>query len=182
MRMMGGEPLTRIEKSTIDEAFNDIYERYKKSIFSFCMVKLDYDVERSEDCTQEAFIVLYRRLKKGETFENPRAFLYKTAINFIHKSIEKTAKQLQNEIPIDDGGELLADRVRDVEDKIAFDEFSRRVDELLTVEERELFTLKYEKNLKISEIAQRCNLTPTNCAVKLSRIRARIKSELLEFL
>ena len=94
--------MTGERKKAVNETFSEIYDAYRDDIFQFCMARLGCDIENSEDCTQESFIVLYNRISKGEEIRNPRAFLYKTAYNITMKAIEKRNRKAAYESSLDD--------------------------------------------------------------------------------
>ena len=74
-----------LDNKETDKAFDELYQRYADSIYKFCLYKLNCDEHYAQDSTQETFLVLYKRIKQGEEFENPQAFIYRTALNFIRK-------------------------------------------------------------------------------------------------
>ena len=48
--------------SSADALFDEIARRYYRDIYKYCYSRLDFNKEDAEDCTQEAFIVLYKSL------------------------------------------------------------------------------------------------------------------------
>ena len=69
-----------------------LYDDYRLKLFNFCLARLSGERESADDCVQEAFLVLSTKLKNGEEIENPRAFLYRTAENFVRRRQEQIAK------------------------------------------------------------------------------------------
>ena len=68
------------EKKRADALLQECYDQYRIRLFNYCLSRLD-SREAADDCVQETFIVFYNKLLDGEEFENPRAFLYRTADN-----------------------------------------------------------------------------------------------------
>ena len=75
-------------KKAVQDRFTQIYNEYKGPIYKMCLVRLK-DENSAEDCMQNAFIVLYKKMLNKEEIENPRAFLYKTAGNFVLKCFDE---------------------------------------------------------------------------------------------
>ena len=67
------------EKKRADALLQECYELYRIKLFNYCLSRLDGSREAADDCVQEVFIVFYNKILEGERFENPRAFLYRTA-------------------------------------------------------------------------------------------------------
>lgn len=62
-------------KLNIVSTFEEIYEKESDTIFRFCVLRVS-DREQALDITQETFVRFWQSLGKGETIENPRAFLF----------------------------------------------------------------------------------------------------------
>lgn len=166
----------------LEEKFNTYYNSYAKEIFRFCMSRLNKDAQTSEECVQEAFLVLYKKMKKKEEINNPRAFLYKTARNFTLRAIDERNKQIENLASVDIGEIEIADERRgNVEDIAIFNEFSLKLEELLNDEEKKLYTLRFLESKKIDDIAKELGITTTSCTMRLSRLRKKISTELIDY-
>ncbi len=155
--------------------FDASYELYGESIFNFCMSRLSCDVEASEDCTQEVFLVYYKRLLKGESFEYPRAFLYKTAVNMIKRTRLKQEKQRVNETELDDRLNL-SDSGFGVESEISYEQIVSRINAMLNENELQLFTMFFIENIKVKDISEKLGITPGTCSTRLSRLRDKVKN------
>lgn len=173
--------MKREKENTAKTEFNRIYGLYGKSIFNFCLSRLSGDVECAEDCTQETFIVFYKRLAKGESFEEPRAFLYKTAVNIIMRSKTKQQKRAVNETELDDKIPFVQSETK-IESDIDYESVLKRIDELLSEDEMKLFTLFFIENLKVKDISQLLNITPGACSTRLLRLRIKLKDGIKEYL
>nr|MDD5837974.1 sigma-70 family RNA polymerase sigma factor [Eubacteriales bacterium] len=166
----------------IEEKFNNYYDLYFADIYRFCMSKLNCNKEASEDCVQETFIVLLKNMNNGNQINNPRAFLYKTANNFILQKIDRQKKEKEHNVPLAiDDLEIADNSELTVDNKINFDEFEKKLDELLSDKEKELFKLRFIDDKKISDISLELNITPANCTVRISRLRQKIINNLNDF-
>ena len=77
------------EKKKADDLLQEGYARYYTAIYRYALSRLG-DPHKSEDVAQEAFVVYYKRLRTGEIFTAPRAFLYRKS-SLTGKSGRKTA-------------------------------------------------------------------------------------------
>lgn len=178
----GGASVAKIENRTIDNTFNEMYNLYKESIFSFCMAKLNCNVDAAEDCTQETFIILYKKLKDGVIIENARAFLYRTALNYIRRYMDKRKKEMLNEISLEDkSNTYVADRGNPVDAEYNYKQLQNKLESILTDEEKELFELRFYCDMKIEDIAKHLGIKPTACATRICRMRTKIKNEIKDF-
>jgi RNA polymerase sigma-70 factor (ECF subfamily) len=64
------------------EALADIYERYSPDIFRYASRLLD-DAALAEDCVADTFHRFLIAVRNGTSIENQRAYLYRTAHNWI---------------------------------------------------------------------------------------------------
>ena len=163
------------ERLLTNNTVGDCYEKYYQSIYKYCRVRLGEFSQHAEDCVQDAFLVLYNKLTDGETVEQPRAFLYRTADNFVKRTVEGCRKQQSRTVDIDEAAEKIAAPPDSVPDDFDYDECARLLIEMLTVEERVLYELKYTQRKSLKEISEILNITPTATAKRVSRLRSRIK-------
>ena len=168
-------------KKQLDSDFNETYKLYVESIYKFCLSKLSCNEEYAKDCTQDTFLIYYKRLKNGEAFNNPRAFLYKTANNFVKKKYDEIKKNLSNQTPLNESSIMLADNMTKVEINVDFNSFQKRLSELLSNEEKALYTKRFVELKSIDCIASELGINKKYCAVKISRLRQKIRTELGEY-
>lgn len=74
------------EKKKADDLLQEGYAKYYTAIYRYALSRLG-DPHKSEDVAQEAFVVYYKRLRTGEVFTMPRAFLYRTADHLVQSSL-----------------------------------------------------------------------------------------------
>lgn len=163
------------ERLPANNTVGDCYEKYYQSIYKYCRVRLGEFSQHAEDCVQDAFLILHNKLTDGETVEQPRAFLYRTADNFVKRTVESCLKQQSRTVDIDEAAEKIAAPPDSVPDDFDYDECARLLIEMLTVEERVLYELKYTERKSLKEISKILNITPTATAKRVSRLRGRIK-------
>lgn len=165
----------------INEEFDRVYQLYSLELYRFCLSKLNYDESFAQDCTQEAFLVLYKRMKQGERFENPRAFLYKTAYNFVKRRYDAIKKEYDNVTYFDEIGDIPDFSIKETTDKVDFELFNKRLNELLTDAEKELYIMRFIEDRRVMDIADLLNITEGNCSMRIMRLRKKIISQLKDF-
>ena len=150
-------------------AFNESYN----SIYRFCLSKLNNNRHLAEDCVQETFLVYYNKLLAGEEIIYTKAFLLKTANNFVLKKCNEIRKSY-NTVSIEDVINIPSQNA-DIDDRLTFEEYSRQISAALSDSDAELFSMRYIEELNIEMIADRCNLSITAVTTRLSRIRSKLK-------
>ena len=85
----------------IKELFNIYYTEYLDYIKRYCYLKLGDYPDFAEDCIQDTFRVLFEKLSEDVEFEYVKAFLIKTASNFVKVKYREIDKQKNKQISID---------------------------------------------------------------------------------
>ena len=172
----------KVPISQVDAAFNQAFDTYSESIFSFCMARLHCHADDAEDCLQETFAVYYRQLKNGVQVENPRAFLYKTASNFIKKTLHKRQRRQDYEYSISQENAELIDCLAKTEEHLITGELQQAIDQALTQQEKIIFELRFQQGRPVKEIALQLSMTPGNCATQICRMRNKLRTVLQSYL
>ncbi len=79
-----------------DSVFDDIANKYYQSIYNYCFVRLNNE-QSAKDCTQEIFLILYKKMDKLDLSENIRAWLYRTADNIIKNYLKNIKYNLSTD-------------------------------------------------------------------------------------
>lgn len=166
------------KKLNIEQFFNDCYEQYYQSLFKYCRVRLGEFSEHAEDCVQDAFVILQRKLNEGETIEQPRAFLYRTADNFVKRTAEHYIKERTRTVDLSQVESVSV--APEISDDFDYDRLAQILLETLTQQEQELYILKYVRRKSLKEIAEMLDIQPTAVAKRVSRLRQRIKDLIYE--
>lgn len=167
-----------MNKDLANKKLEEAYDLYAKSIEKFCFTRLGEAAGMTEDCVQETFLIYYNKLLDGQTFENVRAFLYKTADIMVKRAKEKYYKNAKRHKDIDDVDESQG-REMDF-DEIAFRDldYDRAKDillEMLTDSEKELYRLKYVEKKSLKEIGEILKIPASAVANRTSRLRGKVK-------
>lgn len=160
------------KQNTADERFKEAYKKYYTDVYRFCLSYLLHDRASVDDCVQEVFIVLYKKYQSGEDIEYVKAFLFKTAENFIKKHLRQNVRDSKN-VSIDEIIELPS-QSEDLDERLSFEEYSRQISAALSDRDAELFKLRYIEELSLEEIAAVLNTSITTIGTRTWRLRKRL--------
>jgi RNA polymerase sigma-70 factor (ECF subfamily) len=125
----------------------------------------------AEDVLQNIFVKLIERELPSALMRNPKAYLYRAAVNLALNTIRTRQRQR-----LTDGVELLEAPAREVAGE--GDGIQRRLMEAIAQLKPnlvEILILRYEHNYSDAEIAQMLGTSRGTVAVTLNRTRARLK-------
>lgn len=165
------------EKKRADALLQKCYNEYRIRLFSYCLSRLDGSREAADDCVQETFIVFYNKLLDGEEFENPRAFLYRTADNFVRRQKQKDASELRRQVPLEAAEDIgtTNDNYTAQLDLIDYEECAKHLLGLLTDEEKQIYDLRYIQKNGVEDIAEKLGISRPAASMRLMRLRNKIK-------
>lgn len=157
--------------------FSEIYKQYAPWIRSLCEFKLASMPDTVDDCIQEVFLALFEKMKSGETIQNPKAWLYKTAANRI-KLIYTGAAKKQEESYAPDMLEFLADSstLTKFTDESIIDEHYDEIISSLNEEDKNILLDICENKMKLKEIAVKYNLSLSAAKQRSVRLKARVRA------
>lgn len=165
--------------------FSEIYKQYSPMIKSLCEFKLASLPDTVDDCVQEVFIALYEKMKSGETIQNPKAWLYKTAANRI-KLIYSSAAKKNEQTHAPEIIELLADASTAFEhdaftsqQETTAEDIDRVYDKImqsLSDEDKNILLDICDSKLKLREIAVKYNMSLSAAKQRSVRLKARVRA------
>ncbi len=172
---------TKQIKKVTRQNFDEIYKRYYKPVYEFTLKRVT-DTAVAEDLTSMVFEKIMKSFDKfqwqGITIS---AWIFKIARNNIIDYYRKSNKYKKN-IPIEDVVFYLESDEKDAistliadEDNVALYNAIREFEE----KDQYLIYYKYFEEKSNKEIAKIMNMTQSNIATRLHRIRKRIKDLLL---
>ncbi len=157
----------------------NIYSQYAKGIVRFIYFKVS-DYELAKDLTQDSFVRFWKVLMmRGETIQNPKAFLYFIANGIIIDHFRR--KNSNNLIPLERIDERLLAKDDDTEEGI---ERRQRMNQVFTklkeikTEYQNIVVLYYVEELKVSEIAILLNKKENAIRVLIHRSLKALKEKL----
>ena len=171
------------EKKRANALLQECYNEYRIKLFNYCLSRLDGSREAADDCVQETFIVFYNKLLDGEEFENPRAFLYRTADNFVKRQKQKNAVDSKRSIPLEDA-ENIGVTDDDYFEKLGlidYEECAKILLNLLTDEEKQIYDLRYIQKQGVEDISEQLGISRPAASMRLMRLRNKIKDMVYSF-
>jgi len=157
-----------------------IATQYYNEIHSFCLRKLNYNINLADDLVQDVFLLLQMRHDNMDN-KNLRAWLYSVADKKIKETYRKTNNTVSIEsMAIDIPVEI--DILSEIENSISNDEIEIKKTDIinkLPAKEKELYFKIYIANKKYAEIAKEYNTTENTIKLRAFRLRKHIK-ELLK--
>lgn len=157
------------------DRFEQLYNAYYQRLTAYASARLGEYREFSEDCVQEAFVVFHGKLKSGEEFLHPEAFLYRTVDNIVKKQRSKRFAEESVAVSLDDENNVIE---LQSDDTVDYEKYIRLLEKKLTPEEKKLYFAKYVQEKKIEEIAKEKDMSVAAVTMRLSRLRQKVKKEL----
>jgi RNA polymerase sigma-70 factor (ECF subfamily) len=162
-----------------EEAFSQLYDRYRQRIFS-TVYRIVQDTAESQDATQEVFIKLYRSMSEWNPSKAKfSTWLFRMTANHAIDCWRSKRRRLESQIPNDSDGEPVKDIAVDeavlssplgaLEQQESIARIRKCVDGLPDLQKK-VFHLRYFQEMKLEEIAkmEECSLG----TVKTSLFRA----------
>lgn len=148
-----------LEEIMIGNVIELIYREYYPAVFQYCRTRLNGDFAAAEDCTQEVFLVLTKKIKKLVELESILPWLYRTADLEIKKYRRKNPVTTDiDEIP-----------------EPAAPEHAESPLDILDEEERRLVELYYSGADKFA-LAEQMGISLDALYKRIHRIRAKLKA------
>lgn len=162
---------------------NEELKRLYHQILSYCRKNL-IDTLSAEECTQEVFAVYFEKNSQVK-IHNPRAWLYRTADNYLHRFNQKLQQEKQKTLSLpnreddfdDMEGNLFVyeqDFDRFLEDGIDIEEDVEKVLSGLSDKEFELYDLHFRKHHSIQDLTLTYDLSVSAVKSKIYRLKQHI--------
>lgn len=174
---------THIKKNA-DKLLEEYCQNFKTSLYKYAYLRTGHDKDVAEDCVQEAFMVIYKRMCKGEEFSQPKAFLYRTVDNFVKEHIKdmEKRKKIQDAVTPENGFFELS--VFDSLDEQTENEIIKAVFKEMSDKEKVIYRRRYIDKCNVRDIAKEYNISVSTVTTRLYRIRQKaeekVKQELKE--
>jgi RNA polymerase sigma-70 factor (ECF subfamily) len=164
---MTGEPLA----NDLDRIFRDYYRLVYRTAYG-----VTGNAEDAEDILQTIFARLIGREVPPALEKNPRAYLYRAAVNLSLNTIRARRRRVSTDRP-----ERFASEPQ-THDSDAIEVLNRRLYRAiakLDAEAGEILILRYVHDMSDAEIAKLMGKSRVVIAVRLNRLRARLKTLIL---
>lgn len=169
---------TRVEATTYPESFERIFREHASFVYRTAY-RVTGSAEDAEDVVQTLFVQLLRRDPVAEFEKNPKAYLYRAAVNTSLNVIRSRRRS----VLVEDLGEFEAHSLRpesrgqrEVEEKLraAMAELNPRAAEILV--------LRHVHGYSDAEIAKLLGTSRGTIAVSLFRTRSRLRKAISAYL
>lgn len=146
--------------------FETLYDNYGDAIFRHLAYKLN-DRERAKELTQDTFMNVWRYVLRGNSIENEKAFLYRTAHNLFVNEIRTN----RNTTSLDQLEEAGLDPIDEKDTTERFAEYQELLDHLSGLKDsyREVLIMRYIDELTVKEIAALLDEHETNISMRIKR-------------
>lgn len=145
-----------------DDIFEELIRKYYQPIYYFCFVKLR-DEFAARDCTQDVFLVMYKKRERFEVSDKTKIWLYKAADNIIKNYIKNNCDY----VPIDS-----CENIPTSYSEIILEE--EILSGVISNEERKLLSLYYLDGTDIKTLSKIENKSEAALYKRLQRIKAKI--------
>lgn len=164
-------------KKRADKILDECCREYKSYLFKYAYFRTENDKDAAEDCVQEALIVFYKRLLKGEEFEHPKAFLYRTVDNFVKEYLKEKSKAIKQQVPLysDEAVQLSSyeQQLENVDDKTE-KEIINSLIESLSDNDKDIYISRYIDALSVKDIAEKYSISISAVTTRLLRLRQKV--------
>ena len=151
--------------------FAFLYEKYVDKIFNYFWYRVGHDRDVAEDLTQETFVRAYKHLDRFQIRKTSYAFYLLTIAHNLLVNYYREPKAISLESVGDVPKEVWGDLVRKDEARALW-----RAIQQLPSQEQNILYLKYQKGLKVKEIAQIVGKSENAVKLSLSRTRKKLKN------
>ena len=147
------ELMQRVAGEDDDRAYGELYHRHARRLMGFFFRQMNGDEALAADLCQDAFMRVWTARERflGSSF---RTWLLTIAYNLVRNHYRHSENQRQYELFAKQSGEMVADS--NIIDKMtgeAFDQALRQLLEKLPPDSRLLFSLRFEEELTVPQIA-----------------------------
>lgn len=156
----------------------NLWKEYEPNLRKICSYKLASCPSEIDDVISNTYLALCKSINKGEIIDKPKAWLYATLNNFIKLKYAEMDKRKRVFVPLDAAEHELYYDVdfENVElDDDLIEQLRHEVLEELSVSDRTLYLLIYNKKLKFKNIAKILNSTESAIKQKHYRLKRKIK-------
>jgi len=165
----------------IYQTLEDLYDDYKKLVYVFIS-----DYVESEDVKDELVQIFWTKVYKHFDFlRNKEEGRLKSYLRVMAKNVcmDFYRKEAREDTLLEDYGQVNEDGLEKSAENVFFDEddltYLRQAWKILSEEEQEMLTFKYGYQMMNIEIAKLYDISEGLTAVRLQRIRRKLKKEMM---
>ncbi|GHU51046.1 RNA polymerase sigma factor [Clostridia bacterium] len=173
--------VTQQVRESVNVPFEDLVDGYGDSVYKFCR-SLTYAREDADDLFQEVFLKAFEQFHKISGSDNPKAFLFSSAI-YVWKSWKRKHARRSRLAPVEELDENIPG-VADVEEAVFASEEVRLVREIVAALPEKFrlpVVLYYTLEMSLPDIASALNLPGGTVKSRLFKARKLIKKGLMAY-
>lgn len=146
-----------------------LISQYYRELYNYILVRLRYNTQSTEDCTQELFMTFFQKHQALDDSDNIRLWLYRTADNVV---MAYRRKNSDDTVSLEDSPEAMNTPSFDA----PADDAGSVLDKYLTPEEIEFVRLYYDSDYgERDKTAQKLGITVTALYQRIYKIRSKLK-------
>ena len=173
------ELMTQV-KGGSGSVFDELYRRYARRLNGFFFCQLGGDPERAADAVQDVMLRLYEARSRYKTGENVATWVFAMAYNLCKNQYRHLAHE-QNYLAQLDTEPITESQVEVQMDRRQLEEALQQVLTSLSPPLRMLFSLRYEEDLTVPQIAQIQELPEGTVKSRLHKTMNIIRNKLKEY-
>lgn len=173
------EELMAQVKGGSDSAFDELYRRYARRLNGF-FCQLGGDEERAADAVQDVMLRLYEARGRYKVGESVATWVFAMAYNLC-KNQYRHLEHEQNYLALLDTEPITESRVEVQMDRQQLEEALQQVLSSLAPPLRMLFSLRYEEDLTVPQIAKIQELPEGTVKSRLHKTMTIIRNKLKEY-
>jgi RNA polymerase sigma-70 factor (ECF subfamily) len=155
------------------EAFAELFERYREPVYRFFRRRMDH-AARAEELAQECFLALLRNVRRYEPRASFRSYLYGIAMNLVFAERRKAGREVSENEKLDERPD---ESKRGITTEAGI--WVRDALEHLQKDEREILMLREYEQLSYEEIGALMRLPVNTVRSRLFRARMALKEQLI---
>lgn len=174
------EELMAQVKGGSSSAFDELYRRYARRLNGFFFCQLGGDEERAADAVQDVMLRLYEARGRYKVGESVATWVFAMAYNLC-KNQYRHLEHEQNYLALLDAEPITESRVEVQMDRQQLEEALQQVLSSLAPPLRMLFSLRYEEDLTVPQIAKIQELPEGTVKSRLHKTMTIIRNKLKEY-
>lgn len=172
------ELMQRVSSNDDDKAFGELYHRHSRRLMGFFFRQVERDEALAADLVQDAFVRVWTARDKftGTSF---RTWLFTIAFNLLKNHYRHAEHQKQFELFVAQHQTVIEDsKIIETLDDKAFDLALRQELERMSSDGRLLFSLRFEEELSVPQIAEVMAIPEGTVKSRLHTLTQTLKKKL----
>jgi len=174
------EELMALVKDGSSSAFAQLYQRYARRLNGFFFCQLGGDPERAADAVQDVMLRLYESRSRYKVGENVATWVFAMAYNLCKNQYRHLEHEL-NYLARLDAEPVTENQVEVLMDRHRLEEALQQVLATLPPSLRMLFSLRYEEDLTVPQIAVIQQIPEGTVKSRLHKTMNIVRSKLKEY-